>query len=273
MAKAADLDLNSGLAIALAAAQAEFPDIPRSKTVTVKTQSGGSYDFAYAPLDTIIKLTRPVLTKNGLAISQLINKAEGGTVVTTRLMHSGGEFLESHTPVVQIGSGSQAFGSALTYVRRYAYCAILCIQAEDDDDANAADGNAVAPRAPFPQKTTAAPIPKAAPAVKAAPDATPTAMVRIKSVEEKQGRTGATYYETVFLDGRKASTFNRTYAELMQQLVGHEIPAILTPSRDGRFLNIALPESLVESMTPPADPESPEYNDDGLGGFMPGLEK
>jgi hypothetical protein len=38
--------------------------------------------------------------------------------------------------------GSQAFGSALSYMRRYALTSLLGVAADSDDDANAADGNA-----------------------------------------------------------------------------------------------------------------------------------
>ena len=36
---------------ALAKAQAAFPAIPRDRTVKVTMKSGGTYSFAYAPLD------------------------------------------------------------------------------------------------------------------------------------------------------------------------------------------------------------------------------
>jgi len=127
------------LAAALAKAQAEFPAIPRDRTVEVTTRSGSKYKFAYAPLDTIMEKIRPTLRANGLAFMQSLN----GESLTTTLLHTSGEWLASDPmPVRVVDSGSQAFGSAITYARRYALTAMLGIVTEEDDDGNAADGNA-----------------------------------------------------------------------------------------------------------------------------------
>jgi hypothetical protein len=129
------------LAAALAKAQSEFPKIPRDRTVEVATRSGGKYKFAYAPLDTIMDKIRPVLKSNGLAFMQSLN----GESLSTTLLHTSGEWLASDPMPVRVAdSGPQAFGSAITYARRYALTAILGIVTEDDDDGNAAEGNAVA---------------------------------------------------------------------------------------------------------------------------------
>jgi len=72
----------SALAKALVAAQAEFPPIERSKDVRVQTKTGGSYSFSYAPLDAILNSVRPVLTKHGLAVSQLLGHIDGVELVS-----------------------------------------------------------------------------------------------------------------------------------------------------------------------------------------------
>jgi hypothetical protein len=126
------------LAAALAKAQAEFPSIPRDKTVQVKTKSGGTYTFAYAPLDTIMEKIRPALKANGLAFMQSLN----GESLTTTLLHTSGEWLATDAmPIRAVDSGPQALGSAITYARRYALTALLGLVTEDDDDGNAAEGN------------------------------------------------------------------------------------------------------------------------------------
>lgn len=130
----------SSLAAALAKAQADFPPIPRDRTVTVRTRTGGEYKFSYAPLDTIMEKIRPTLKANGLAFLQCLN----GEFLTTTLLHSSGEWMESDPmPVKVVEPGSQAMGSAITYARRYALTALLGLVTEDDDDGNTADGNAV----------------------------------------------------------------------------------------------------------------------------------
>jgi hypothetical protein len=128
----------SNLAAALAKAQAQFPAIPRSKVVKV-TGPKGSYEFAYAPFEEIIRSTRPVLAANGLAFSQ---GCMGDKLVTT-VLHSSGEWIAHETPIVNVQGTAQSLGSALTYSKRYGFCGAFGIQADDDDDANAADGNTV----------------------------------------------------------------------------------------------------------------------------------
>jgi hypothetical protein len=128
----------SNLAAALAKAQAQFPAIPRSKVVKV-TGPKGSYEFAYAPFEEIIRSTRPVLAANGLAFSQ---GCMGDKLVTT-VLHSSGEWIAHETPIVNVQGTAQSLGSALTYSKRYGFCGAFGIQADDDDDASAADGNTV----------------------------------------------------------------------------------------------------------------------------------
>jgi hypothetical protein len=128
----------ANLALALSKAQAAFPAIPRDKTVTVKTRTGGEYTFKYAPLDTVLAKVREPLAANGLAISQLL---DGGYLVTL-LIHESGQYLEGRTPLPRDPDDTvQAFGSAITYLRRYAIQALLGIATEEDDDGNRASGN------------------------------------------------------------------------------------------------------------------------------------
>ncbi len=62
------------LTAALAAAQAEFPLIPKNKEVTVRPRDGGTpYKFKYATLETIFGAVRPALAKNGLSLSHRID--------------------------------------------------------------------------------------------------------------------------------------------------------------------------------------------------------
>jgi hypothetical protein len=129
----------AALYAALAAAQGQFPAIPRDKTVRVKTRDGGTYSFSYSPLDTILDAVRPVLAANGLAVTQTFSPS--GLVTT--LMHRGGGIVDSVIPLERSGGSWQEFGSAITYCRRYALIAILGVASEEDDDANAAAGNTV----------------------------------------------------------------------------------------------------------------------------------
>lgn len=126
------------LAGALAKAQAAYPTITRSREVTVQTRTGGKYTFKYAPLDTILEAVRAPLSKNGLAITQLLD----GPDLVTVLLHESGATLTARSPLPHTdGDTVQQLGSAITYLRRYALQAILGIASEEDDDGNAASGN------------------------------------------------------------------------------------------------------------------------------------
>lgn len=125
------------IAEALAKAQGEFAHIPRSKTVTVTMKSGGKYTFAYAPLEVILRACAPALAKYGLALTQSVIE----DCVETTLMHASGQILANRVKIINQDGGAQAYGSALTYARRYGITLLLCVCADDDDDANAAEGN------------------------------------------------------------------------------------------------------------------------------------
>jgi ERF superfamily len=117
---------------ALAAAQGEFPPIPREKTVDT-----GKYTFSYAPLDAIIAAVRPVLAKHGLAVTQALENMNGQPAIRTQILHSDGERIAASFPLGSVPDSVQQLGSKLTYLRRYALCSMLCLAAEDDDDGGA----------------------------------------------------------------------------------------------------------------------------------------
>lgn len=134
------------LAAALAKAQSEFGAITRDKEVVVQKKAGGQYRFKYAPLDQILGVVRGPLSKNGLALVQLLDP----DALVTMLVHESGATLEARTPIPS-SSDIQSYGSAITYLRRYAVQAMLGIAAEEDDDGNAQDGNQAAPAHETPQ--------------------------------------------------------------------------------------------------------------------------
>jgi hypothetical protein len=139
------------LVAALAKARVAFEPIVRSKTVAVKTERG-SYTFSYAPLEDILAATTEALSAHGLVLVSGIDQgADGGVVLSTRLMHASGQWLES---CVHVGRHSkmQEMGSSLTYARRYAITGLLGISADTDDDANAADGNTIESQASRPRQ-------------------------------------------------------------------------------------------------------------------------
>lgn len=112
------------IAPALAKAQAEMSNPPKTKTANV-----GKYKYRYADLAEIIDHVRATLGKHGLAVTQIVD----GAMLRTLLMHESGQTLESRYDL-PAQAAAQEMGSAITYARRYSLCAILGIAAEEDDD-------------------------------------------------------------------------------------------------------------------------------------------
>lgn len=123
---------------ALAKAQGAIQNPQKNKRVKV----GESYEFEYADLTAIIDAVKQPLSENGLAYTQTLGPDDQKLYrLTTRLLHSSGQWISSETPLFVDTGKSQAFGSALTFMKRYALAALLGVAADSDDDANAADGN------------------------------------------------------------------------------------------------------------------------------------
>lgn len=89
----------------------------------------------YADFATIVRASRPALTKHGLAVTQQIIVGEDGqTMLHTILMHSSGQYIESRMRVVPAKNDLQTLGSCITYLKRYAYSALVGVTASDEDD-------------------------------------------------------------------------------------------------------------------------------------------
>ena len=90
----------------------------------------------YASLSTILEQIETPLMEAGLVFSQM---PDGDDQLTTLLIHvESGEYLESSYNITPVKRDPQAVGSAITYARRYALGALLGLNIEEDDDANAA---------------------------------------------------------------------------------------------------------------------------------------
>jgi len=120
------------LAAALVAAQAELKNPAFDST-------NPHFKSKFASLATVRDTVMPVLTKHGLSVTQWPETDEGGhTLVTTMLTHSSGQWMQSslHVPVAK--PDAHGTGSSITYARRYALMACVCVVGDDDDDGNAA---------------------------------------------------------------------------------------------------------------------------------------
>lgn len=119
------------VAAALAAAQAEFQAVP-------KTSENPFFKSKYASLPDIVLSASPILTSHGLSVSQFPDFDGEHDLLTTILMHESGQWLQASARLHPVKDDPQAQGSAMTYMRRYAYAGCLGLVADEDDDGNRA---------------------------------------------------------------------------------------------------------------------------------------
>jgi hypothetical protein len=121
---------------ALAKAQGDIPTPKRDRVVDT-----GKYSYSYADLASIRDVCRKPLKDNGIAVIQSAVTRNYSVEITTLLAHASGQWVECGPLVVDAAGGqnvAQATGSVITYLKRYALSAALCIATDDDDDAQSA---------------------------------------------------------------------------------------------------------------------------------------
>lgn len=155
------------IAEALAKAQGEILPAP-------KDSLNPHFKSRYADLASVREASRKPLSDNGLAVIQRPHAQSGLVVVETLLLHSSGEWFSNTLAMPLRDDHAHGVGSAITYARRYSYCALLGVVADEDDDGNSA-------RHMPPPDRSKAPTPQAKPAPKAAPKAEPEVRTQPKS--------------------------------------------------------------------------------------------
>ena len=117
----------SELCTALAKAQADMGP-------ATKGSSNPYFNSSYADLTSVIAAVNVPLSENGLSYVQFPSMDGDGVVhLTTRLMHSSGEYMEGTSSAKPKDRGPQAVGSVITYLRRYALQSVCGLGAADDD--------------------------------------------------------------------------------------------------------------------------------------------
>ena len=139
------------LGTALYKAQYEIkpPEKKRVGKISGTNKSGKYYEYSYkyADLSDILEVIKKPLFDNQLSVSQIMNFKPGSFSLETAIIHSSGQYISGNYPLPE-GKTAQELGSAITYARRYALCAILNIVADEDDD------GAIATQAPPEVKKT-----------------------------------------------------------------------------------------------------------------------
>ena len=109
-------------------------DLQQEVPVLLKDTQG--YGYQYTDLPAILKVINPLMKKNGIGFTQVIN----GTNLDTSIFHiESGEVLTSSIAIPQgvtlKGMNDfQVLGSAITYLRRYALSSMLGLVTDKDTD-------------------------------------------------------------------------------------------------------------------------------------------
>jgi len=119
------------IAAALVLAQTKFQP-------ALKNSQNPHFRSKYADLGACIDAVIDALHENGIALIQHTAESDTGIIISTTFLHRSGEIYEAGSLFVPASQQTpQAYGSALTYARRYSLMT-ACGIAPEDDDGNAA---------------------------------------------------------------------------------------------------------------------------------------
>lgn len=126
------------IAAALAKAQPKFGVLVKNKQAVINSAKA-SYKYKYADLADVFISVREALAENEIAIVQTTSvREQGGYILTTRLLHSSGQSLNSDL-VIDRWPDPKQFGIEMSYLRRYSLCALVGIASDDDTDSDGID--------------------------------------------------------------------------------------------------------------------------------------
>jgi len=104
----------------------------------IKGANNPFFHSKYADLNSVREAVMPLLNENGIIALQPMVTVDGSEYIKTILLHESGETMESFTKILcKSQNDPQAYGSGVTYARRYGLQSLLCIGAEDDDASGA----------------------------------------------------------------------------------------------------------------------------------------
>jgi len=120
-------ELIDKIAPALIAAQAKI-------TFATKDATNPHFKNRYAKLPAVIDAVKPALNGAGIAFLQSPSPSDDGKLhLTTRLIHTSGQWVEDCAVCPLPKADPQGFGSAMTYLRRYSLASICGLYQDDDD--------------------------------------------------------------------------------------------------------------------------------------------
>lgn len=107
-------------------------------TFAARDATNPAFRSKYADLPSVVSAVKTALNEAGIVFMQAPTDNTPGTLsLTTRLIHESGEWIEDTATTPFVKQDPQGYGSAITYLRRYALAAMTGVYQDDDDD----DGN------------------------------------------------------------------------------------------------------------------------------------
>lgn len=127
----------------LNAAMMEMPIISKAGRIEIKKENRLIQSTPFAKFEDIDRVCRPILQRHNLAVRFEVGESNNTVTVRPIISHANGHTERGEAmklPLDTSGSknNTQGAGSAVTYGKRYTYCALLNIITEGEDD----DGNA-----------------------------------------------------------------------------------------------------------------------------------
>jgi hypothetical protein len=203
----ASSDTIAQLAAAMAKAQSELVNPPKSLTAVLERGNGSNgQSYRYAPLSSGLDIVRKSFGKYELALIQTthVDRERSLVLLTTTIAHGSGEWNSGLWPVCNMGDlgHPKLMGAALTYARRYCLFTMVGLAGEDDLDA--------------PDLQTAKPLaavangPDAGTTVAANPEAAPQGASCSSSSEDGAGNDGTSPAQGVERPRRRRRDAHRT---------------------------------------------------------------
>lgn len=107
----------------------------KSMGSAIKEAENPYYKSKYADMNSVIKPLKEALNAEGISINQSIEFDEVGDYLETTFLHESGQFISSRMRLrTQKENDMQAYGSAVSYARRYSAQALGFLPSSEDDD-------------------------------------------------------------------------------------------------------------------------------------------
>jgi len=103
------------------------------------TRDAKSVHHRYATLESVISAVKPALNRHGVYISQETAVSDNGVMVQTIFRGHGANLDTGWVEIPVAKNDAHAYGSAMTYARRYSMTTACCLGSADDDGHGAKD--------------------------------------------------------------------------------------------------------------------------------------